>query len=181
MAKRIIYKPYDKIGEIYYIMDIEPRYDNVGGAHRVCIFMCHCGRLLKASLGHAREKNVKSCGCTFKQNISKGNTIHGHSLGGVYSKLYTCWRAIKARCFNPNTQSYQNYGGRGITMYEPWINSFKAFSDYFKNELGLDDMPEDLSIDRIDNEKGYFPGNIRVATIKQQLENRRPYKKKYES
>lgn len=177
MAKRIIYKPYDKIGELFYIMDVEPIYNCDGGAVRVGIFMCKCGKLLKTVLGHARTRNVKSCGCTFKQDIGKANTIHGHSLNKCYSKLYTCWRGIKARCFNPNTYNYKHYGGRGITMYEPWINSFKEFADYFKNELGLDDMPEDLSIDRIDNEKGYFPGNIRTATVEQQLANRRPYKK----
>ena len=84
--------------------------------------------------------------------------------------LYPTHRAIKARCQNPNNQAYKHYGGRGITLCAEWQDS-RTFLKYCDDVLGP--RPEGHSIDRIDNSKGYQPGNIQWATQSQQITNRR--------
>jgi hypothetical protein len=77
------------------------------------------------------------------------------------------------RCENPNDQAYPRYGGRGITVCPEWRADFAAFL----RDVGRRPNPE-LSIDRIDNDRGYEPGNVRWATAKQQANNRRKPTKK---
>jgi 5-methylcytosine-specific restriction endonuclease McrA len=80
-------------------------------------------------------------------------------------------RLIRFRTQNKNSNSYKAYGGRGITMYPEWVKDYGAFEKYINENLG--DRPEGSSIDRIDNDKGYEPGNIRWATPEAQGQNRR--------
>jgi len=81
--------------------------------------------------------------------------------------LYNTWANMIQRCTNPNRKEYKNYGGRGITVCERWRSSFKDFA----SDVG--DRPFGLSLDRIDNDKGYEPGNTRWATQKEQIQNSR--------
>lgn len=85
--------------------------------------------------------------------------------------LRKTWRLIKFRTQNKTSNSYKNYGARGIKMFGAWIEDYNAFSKYVLETLG--DRPEEASIDRIDNDKGYEPGNIRWATASEQGQNRR--------
>ncbi len=88
---------------------------------------------------------------------------------------YNRWEMMKRRCLNPRHKSYWDYGGRGIKIYSPWIRDFLLFSDWLDSALGP--KPSDAhTLDRINNEEGYFPGNLRWATPQQQLENRRESK-----
>lgn len=93
---------------------------------------------------------------------------HGHSKRPEYK----CWQQIKARCYNPNVYAYPDYGGRGIGMYEGWLNDFEAFFAH----VGPRPTPEH-SLDRLDNDKNYEPGNIAWRTSKEQNNNRRPHRK----
>ena len=86
-----------------------------------------------------------------------------------HTKLYRCWSDIKQRCYNPNCHQYPNYGGRGITMFEPWIDNFKLFESY----VLLLDHPEGTSIDKVCNDEGYYPMNLKYSTKKEQANNRR--------
>lgn len=86
----------------------------------------------------------------------------------VYLSVRSRWRDIKSRCYDPKDNNYKHYGQRGIKLYEPWKNDFLLFFNTIGCPLDLS-----LSIDRIDNHKGYFPGNIRWSTNIEQANNKR--------
>jgi hypothetical protein len=95
-------------------------------------------------------------------------TKHGYSRVGKRAKEYTVWAQAKHRCTNPKVRNYADYGGRGIRMCAEWSDSFEAFM----RDMGP--RPEGGSIDRIDNDQGYFKANCRWSTPKEQANNRRP-------
>ena len=88
------------------------------------------------------------------------------------SPLYTLWRNIKTRCLNPLNHHFPFYGGRGITCYEPWAASFERFATDLLAAIGQKPSPQH-SLDRIDNTRGYEPGNLQWATMRDQSRNRR--------
>lgn len=106
----------------------------------------------------------------YNQGVADSNrrrTKHGHaSRDRGATKVYRAWVGIKQRCTKPSCSAWHRYGGRGITMHKPWINSFDKFYSY------IGDPPTDLhTIDRINNDRGYVPGNVRWATRKEQSNN----------
>lgn len=124
---------------------------------------CECGKEVIVA-GNNLKRETQSCGCLHKEGLHK---THGLS----YNKYYRTWADIKKRCYNPNSKDYPNYGARGITMYEGWINDFQAFFDYIST---LPHFGEDgYSLDRENNDGNYEPGNLRFATQTQQNRNTR--------
>jgi hypothetical protein len=105
-----------------------------------------------------------------RANIARARTTHGHAgqRAGTRSPEYSIWATAKQRVTNPNNERWSDYGGRGITMCPEWLASFEAFFAY----VGPRPSP-DHSIDRIDNDGNYEPGNVRWADRKTQRANRR--------
>lgn len=131
------------------------------------VCQCKCGMLSVQK--NCRLKIVKSCGCWQKDHptvILK----HGYRRTGTSKPEYNVWDAMKQRCLNTNCVNYENYGARGITVCERWINSFAAFIE----DVGP--RPSDKhSLDRINNNGNYEPSNVRWATRDIQNSNRRSY------
>lgn len=125
---------------------------------------CDCGEeriVLQTSL---RSGKSFSCGCYHREKITR----HGRTWNGGKDPEYMAWQDAKRRCFNPKHRQFQHWGGRGITMAPEFVFSFENFLA----EAGPRPGP-DYSIDRIDNERGYEPGNLRWATRLQQARNTR--------
>ena len=76
------------------------------------------------------------------------------------------WKCMKHRCLNPNAWNYPYYGGKGITIYPPWIASYERFL------ADVGERPDGKTLDRIDGQLGYWPGNVRWAWPKEQIANR---------
>jgi len=124
------------------------------------LFKCDCGNDYIKNGWSVRRGIISSCSC----NQYKVHIKHGMSL----SPEYRIWSAARERCFNKNSISYRNYGARGIRMCDEWKNSFISFI----SSVGKRPGPE-YSIDRINNNGNYEPGNCRWATRSQQNLNKR--------
>lgn len=124
---------------------------------------CDCGGLSYVYTANLNRGNTLSCGCVRNIKSSKRATKHG--LFGT--QIHRSWMNIKRRCFDKKYPSYKDYGAKGITMYEPWAKDIQKFFDYLGHSPG-----DNYSVDRIDNSKGYEPGNIRWADKWQQANNK---------
>ena len=130
------------------------------------IYKCgFCGTNFKAHILNVKFGNTKSCGCYKKQKIKEVNTKHNL----IYTRIYKIWRDIKSRTLNLKNKSYNDYGGRGITICDEWKNEFMSFYEWAMSN-GYSD---ELSIDRIDNDRGYSPENCRWTTRTIQSRNQR--------
>ncbi len=129
---------------------------------------CKCGNQISV-IGHSLlNKHSKSCGCLKKEVTTLRSTTHGQAKKGLISKEYLAWQQIKKRCTDEEGFQYRDYGGRGILICEEWENDFQAFFDHVGPAPS-----EKHSIDRVSNEKGYVPGNMRWATRPVQNRNKR--------
>lgn len=137
-----------------------------GESKWVCL--CDCGKESITTTAKLRSGHAKSCGCIRSEATKKSRTTHGHFVGNKKSPEFNCWWKIKERCFNENTKAYHRYGGRGITMCERWQENFLNFFE----DMGTRPSPTH-SIERNENDKGYFPENCRWATPKEQSRNKR--------
>lgn len=113
--------------------------------------------------------NTKSCGCLRRETTSLvGLAKKTHGMRDTPE--YGVWANMKDRCYNPSSEDYKNYGGRGIKVCERWLNSFENFYE----DMGEKPWSKLLySLDRINNDGNYEPSNCRWATVKQQVNNRR--------
>lgn len=152
------------IGDVFGFLTVVSEADrNARGIMWNCL--CKCGNTKVLDTNSLRSGKTKSCGCYNALVAKQRMTSHGLTE----SAEYVTWTSMKTRCLNPNSTKYQDYGGRGITVCERWVNSFENFlADMGKRPSSRH------SLDRYPDLNGnYEPLNCRWATTPQQGRNKR--------
>jgi hypothetical protein len=119
-------------------------------------------------MSHLLKERTKSCGCLSREAAAAKRVTHGDTIGHRNAPEYDCYKNMIGRCYRPTLPTYKRYGARGIRVCERWRDSYENFIA----DMGRRPSP-DHSIDRIDNDGHYEPGNCRWATREQQGTNTR--------
>jgi hypothetical protein len=162
------------------------RQDRPGG-ERGARLWCDCGEEYRALLSHLVAGNIQSCGCQRSEKASENmrrfrtGATEGYRFpparGMASHPLYDTWHGILDRCENPRNKRYMRYGDRGITVCSRW-RDIRLFIQDIEHEIGVkparcSECGGRYSLDRIDNDDGYRPGNVRWATATEQNTNKR--------
>lgn len=147
------------------ITDLGMKYPTVTSnkKRRYGMYQCNCGTLFKAQHTNIKNGNTNSCGCYQIQKLTIIKTTHGLS----HHPLYDIWVGMIQRCTNVKYDNYKNYGARGITVCDRWLDVSNFIEDMYPSYL------EGLSLDRIDNNGNYELFNCRWATPSVQAQNTR--------
>lgn len=159
-----------RYGRLTIIGESETKKFKDGKPKQMALCRCDCGTEKPQSFVAVKNGNTKSCGCLKRENHMRAVVKHGCARDSGHSGEYASWAAMKSRCHDIHAKGYENYGGRGITVCERW-NKFENF---------LEDMGQRpvqgkyvYSIERINNDLGYFKENCKWATYAEQAINKR--------
>lgn len=158
-------RPTPKVGDKFGRLEILPGEDRCGTLLKLRV-RCSCGTEKYVSKYSLLYGITESCGCIHREsmsNVGKSNRTHGKTR----TPAHNTWSLMRQRCNNPNDKDYKNYGARGVTVCSEWL-SFDAFYA----DMG-DPPAKGMTLDRIDNSKGYFKENCKWSTPKEQASNRR--------
>lgn len=165
LNKPIEDKLIDLTGKVFSRWTVIEKADYVEGRHTYWICRCSCGTVRSIDGTCLRNGSTRSCGCLMKEE----NTVHGLND----TRIQNIWENMIQRCYNASAPNFHNYGERGIYVCDRWKNSL---SNFFED---MGHPPEGMSIDRIDNNDGYFPANCRWATDSEQCRNSRQSRRWY--
>lgn len=155
--------------------------------HYKWLCACDCGNLKTIVGTYLTRGETQSCGCLHTEVVkahnrsaakiestARWNRVYKHKHGNAGSRLYRVWGGMKKRCYNPNDSAYQYYGARGISICDDWLNDFSQFREWAMAN-GYDETAKhgECTIDRIDVDGNYEPGNCRWVSIAEQNRNRR--------
>lgn len=160
-----------RFGLLVVVEEAPTRKRSNGGSITMWHCKCDCGKELDVIANSLLRGRTKSCGCAKSKIISEKTAKHR----GIDDRLYHVWAGMKGRCYNHQNQSYQYYGGRGISVCEEWAESYAAFRDW-ATANGYDPNAEvgKCTIDRIDNNGDYTPTNCRWVGMDVQSTNKHP-------
>lgn len=134
------------------------------GSRTKWLCQCECGNTTIVTISRLRNGKTKSCGCLRKETCRKNFTIHG----SYKLPLHAVWNTMLSRCNNKNSSSYLDYGGRGISVCEEW-HKYELFEAWAFSHGYI----SGLTIERVNNEKGYNPENCIWISKRQQARNKR--------
>ncbi len=163
----ITVNPGDRFGRLTVLAEeYRPRQSNPAHRRRGARCRCDCGtvkwvRIVELASGHA-----VSCGCWRQDRLLQASVTHGLSS----HPLYGTHQGMMQRCYDAKCRSFRHYGGRGITVCPQW-HDVTVFIAWIEANLGP--RPAGRTLDRIGNDGNYKPGNMRWATAREQLANRR--------
>jgi hypothetical protein len=147
-----------RFGRLVAVNLVERRSDR----NHVWRFACDCGGEKQIKIKQVRSGKTASCGCLQREALVARNKRHGRSG----TPTHRTWKDMRARCNNPSNSDYRDYGGRGIRVCDRWDD----FSAFLKD---MGERPDGKTLDRVDVDGNYEPGNCRWATPNEQAQNRR--------
>lgn len=162
------------IGRLTVLGPAPDRFDKRGKSRIYWICRCECGMVKEFRDDRLDGNHTMSCGCLQRERASEANKGRkdGIKHGDSRERIHNIWYLIKFRCEDPTCPHYNRYGGRGIKMCEEWSNGIDGYFN-FKNWSMKNGYSDDLTVDRIDNDGDYSPGNCRWVDTYVQGNNKR--------